>query len=71
MNYVSWADFFFFLTKVGGSRDLFLFKGLEKCSGMAMPLPSGLCHCLTRPEQLAAEECRPASSLWHFAGCAL
>lgn len=48
MNYVSWAEFFFFfLKKEGGSRDLFLFKRLEKCSGMARSLQSGLCHCLT------------------------
>lgn len=53
MNYVSWVDFFF-LKKVGGSRDLFLFKRLEQCNGMAMCLQSGLCHCLTRHEQSAA-----------------
>lgn len=32
--------FFFFLTKVGGSRDLFLFKRLEKCCGVAVRVRS-------------------------------
>lgn len=41
---------FFLFKKVGGSRDLFLLKKLEKCNEMAMCLQSGLSRCLRRRE---------------------
>ena len=41
---------FFFLKKVGGTRDLFLFRSFEKFSEMAVCLQAGLSCYLTRHE---------------------